>query len=87
VPKPNAFEVEMATEKLKRYKSSGINHTPAELIKAGGCKISSEIRKLINSIWNKDKLPEQWKESIIVPVYKKRVKLNTTFHHTSFCQG
>jgi hypothetical protein len=22
-------------------------------------------------IWNKEKLPQQWKESIIVPIYKK----------------
>jgi hypothetical protein len=32
VPEPSAFEVQMAIEKLKRYKS-------AELIKAGGSKI------------------------------------------------
>ena len=31
----------------------------------------SEIHKLINSIWNKEELPEEWKESSIVPVYKK----------------
>ena len=23
------------------------------------------------SIWNKDKLPDAWKESVIVPIYKK----------------
>ena len=30
-----------------------------------------EIHKLINSIWKKEKLPEEWKESIIVPIHKK----------------
>jgi len=30
-----------------------------------------EIRKLIISIWKKEKLPEEWKESIIVPIHKK----------------
>jgi hypothetical protein len=29
------------------------------------------IHKLINSIWNTEELPDQWKESIIVPVRKK----------------
>jgi hypothetical protein len=29
------------------------------------------IHKLINSIWGKEKLPEHWKEVIIVPIYKK----------------
>jgi hypothetical protein len=50
---------------------SGIDQIPAELIKAGGSKICSEIHKLIISIWNKEQLPDQWKESIVVPVYKK----------------
>jgi hypothetical protein len=30
-----------------------------------------KIQKLINSVWNKEKLPDQLKESIIVPVNKK----------------
>jgi hypothetical protein len=71
VPEPSAFEVEKAIEKLKRYKSLGIDQIPAELIKAGGSKICPAIHKLINSIWNKEDLPEQWKVSIIVPIYKK----------------
>jgi len=32
---------------------------------------SSEIPKLINSIWNKEELLEEWKESINVPIYRK----------------
>jgi hypothetical protein len=58
-------------EKLKRHKSPGINQIPAELIKAGGRIIRSEIHKLIISIWNKEELPEEWKESVIVPICKK----------------
>jgi hypothetical protein len=27
------------------------------------------IHKLINSVWNKEELPDQWKESITVPVH------------------
>jgi len=41
------------------------------LIKAGCRKIRYEIHKLIISIWNKEELPEEWKELIIVPIYKK----------------
>jgi hypothetical protein len=32
----------------------------------------SAIQKLINSVWNKEGLPDQWEESIIIiPVHKK----------------
>jgi hypothetical protein len=71
VPKRSALEFELATEKLKSHKSPGIDQTPAELIKAGGRTIRCAIHKLIISILNKEELPEEWKESIIVPIYKK----------------
>ena len=68
---PNACEVELVIEKLKRHKSPGTGQIPAELIKARGRRIRFEIHKLINSIWNKKEMPEEWKESVIVPIYKK----------------
>ena len=55
----------------KNHKSPGIDQIPAELIKAGSSIIRREIYKLIISIWNKERMPEEWKESIIVPIYKK----------------
>jgi hypothetical protein len=53
---------------LKRYKSSGSDKILAELIQAGSETLLSDIRKLINCILNKGVLPDQWKESVIVPV-------------------
>jgi hypothetical protein len=41
----------------------------------------SVIHKLINSIWNKEELPDQWKESIIVPVHKKGDKTDCNNYH------
>jgi len=64
----------MAIEKLKRHKSPGIDQIPTELIKVGGWTTCFEIHNLINSIWNKEKLLEQWKESIIVSSF-----LSTTY--------
>jgi hypothetical protein len=71
VPEPSLVEVEIAIGKLKSYKSPGNDQIPAELIKAGGEILYSEIHRLIFSIWNKEELPQQWKESIIVPIYIK----------------
>jgi hypothetical protein len=58
-------------EKLKSHKSPGIDQITAEMIKAGGRTIYCEIHKLVISLWNKEELPEDWKESNIVPIYTK----------------
>jgi len=71
VPERSAFEVEMNIEKIKRHKLPGFDQIPADLIKAEGRKIRYEIHKFINSVWNKEVLPEDWKGSVIVPLYKK----------------
>jgi hypothetical protein len=71
VPEPSLVEGEIAVGKSKSYKSPGTDQILAELMKAEGETLNSEIHRLICSIWNKEELPQQWKESIIVPIYKK----------------
>jgi hypothetical protein len=68
---PSRLEVKIAIAKLKNYKSPGSDEIRAQLIQAGGEILLSAIHKLINSVWNNAELPDQWKESIIVPVHKK----------------
>jgi hypothetical protein len=70
VPETNCFMVDIATEKV-RYKSSDIDQILEELIQAGDNTLCSEIHKLTNSVWNKEEMPQQWKESIIIPIYNK----------------
>jgi hypothetical protein len=41
------------------------------LIQAGGKTLRSEINKLVNSVWKKEKLSGPWKDSIIASDYKK----------------
>jgi hypothetical protein len=65
IPDPSPFEVEIAIANLKRYKLPGSDLIPAELTQAGGETLRSKIHKPINSLWNKEKLPDQWKEYII----------------------
>jgi hypothetical protein len=71
IPGPSHPEVQIAIAKLKKNKLPGNDEIPTELIQAGGETLLSAIYKLINSVWNKEQLPDQWKESIIVPVHKK----------------
>jgi hypothetical protein len=55
--------------------SPGIVQIQAELVQGGGNALLSEICELFHSIWNKEELPQQWKEFIIVPTYKEVIKL------------
>ncbi|PSN43801.1 hypothetical protein C0J52_15501 [Blattella germanica] len=71
VEEPSALEVEMTIEKLKMYKASGIDGIPVELIKSGGEKLREKIHRLFSLIWKQEALPNEWKESVIIPIYKK----------------
>ena len=96
---PSVSVVALVIEKLKSHKLPRIDQIPAELVKAGVKTIHCKIHKLISSIWNKEELPEEWKESIVIPIYKKGDKtdviiigayhfceLCTKFYPTSGCQ-
>ena len=74
--------VEMTIEKIKEHKSPVFHQVQAELFKAVGRTILYEIHKIEISLWNKKELPEEWKESIIVPMYKKGDKTDC-----SNCRG
>jgi hypothetical protein len=65
------LEVDISIANLKKCKSPGSDQILAELIEAGGETLVSVIHKLIKTTWNKEGLPDQRKESVIVPVHKK----------------
>jgi hypothetical protein len=81
VPSRSHLEVEIAIEKLKKYKSPGSDKIPAELIQTGREILLSAIHKLINSVLNKDELLGQWKKSITVPVNKKGDQTDCNYYH------
>jgi hypothetical protein len=76
----------IAIRKLKSYKYLGTDQILAKLIKAGGETLCSEIHILICSIWNKEELPQQWKESIIVPLHKKGNETVIIIEESSYYQ-
>jgi hypothetical protein len=64
------------------------------MIKAGVRKNCSEIHKLTNSIWNKEEMPEEWKELITVTIYNKADKTDCsnylfyiTIYHNNYIQN
>jgi mannosyltransferase OCH1-like enzyme len=97
VPDPSYSEVENAIGNLKICKLPSSDQILAELFQAGDETLQPQIHKLINFIWNKEELPDQWKESIVVPIYKKGdttycgnyrgISLHTKFYLIFFSQG
>jgi hypothetical protein len=69
VHEPSPFEVESTNVILKWCISPNTDQIPAELVQARSNTLLSEHHKLTNSMWNKEELPQQWKESIIVLNY------------------
>jgi hypothetical protein len=65
VPGPSHLEVEIDIAKLRKCTSPGNDKIPAELIQAGGETLVSAIHRLINSIWNEEEMPDQWKELLL----------------------
>jgi hypothetical protein len=56
---------------LEKYNLAGNAQIPEELIQAGGEILVHVIQKLLTVMWNKEELPDQWKESIILPIQKR----------------
>jgi hypothetical protein len=83
VPGYSLIEVQIAIAKLTKYKSPGSDQILAELAEAEGEILVSVIHKLSNSIWNKEELHDQWKESIGVPVHKKCDNSNCNYRRIS----
>ena len=52
---------------LKNNKAAGTDGIPLELIQYGGNKLLNRIYELVRWIWEEERIPEEWKETI----YKK----------------
>ena len=62
---------------MKRGKASGVDNVSVEEIDAAtqgtGLKV---VHRLCRMVWEHEELPSQWKQSVIVPLHKKKDKLD-----------
>jgi hypothetical protein len=58
VPGPSHLEIKIDIAKYKKYKTPGSDQISAELIQLGGETLLSTNHNLLNSIWNKEELPD-----------------------------
>ncbi|KAL4083660.1 hypothetical protein QTP88_028976 [Uroleucon formosanum] len=77
ISNPSRLEINWSINKLKNNKAPGESNVLAELFKNSGESLKNEIWKIINLIWEKEVLPEEWNLSILCPVFKKGDVLDT----------
>ena len=70
--KPTLEEVGKCFHALKNNKSPGIDGLPREVLKYGGYCVLLKLHKLIEAIWEMERVPDDWKESIIVSIHKNK---------------
>jgi len=67
-------EIRKATSTLKKQKAPGIDDICSEHILHGGAIATVAITTLFNSIIKHEYIPDAWKTSIIIPIYKGKGK-------------
>jgi len=51
--------------------AAGTDGIHPELIKYGGNKLLNRMYELVRQIWEEERIPEEWKATIIVPIHKR----------------
>ena len=54
---------------MKNGKATGPDNIPVELWKSLGKEVIDMLRDLMKKIDQEEKMPEEWKDSVIVPIY------------------
>ena len=68
-------EVEKAMMKLKNGKAARNDNITAEFLKNGGEAIVDWVTELVQEVWRTRKVPQEWKDATLVPLFKKDWKI------------
>jgi hypothetical protein len=72
VPRITRKEVRKAMRKMKNGKVTGPDGLPVEAWKCFGEQGIGWLQAIFNSVLEKGKMPDDWRGSIIVPIYKNK---------------
>jgi sorting nexin-29 len=71
-PPPKLADVKRVLKRLKSRRAAGPDGISAELLKYGGPTFVRRFHELIAEVWRTEKAPQDWKDAIIVTLYKKK---------------
>ena len=65
-------EVEAAVSQMKNKKATGIDGVPGEVLKYGGVELLKWLHRLLGKVWDSERVPQDWKDAIVVSIYKNK---------------
>ena len=69
---PTVEEVRQAIRQLSSGKASGSDAIPAEIFKEGGTALTGKLLTLVQIIWEKESVPQDFKDMSIINLYKRK---------------
>ena len=68
-------DVKEAIRNSKNNKAAGTDGIHPELIKYGGNKLLNRMYELVRQIWEEERIPEEWKETIIRRLFQNQAPI------------
>ena len=72
IPAINRKEAEVALKGMKNGKAMGPDGIPVEVWKSLGEEGVDMLLDLLQKIFEQEKMPEEWRDSVIVPIFKEK---------------
>ena len=69
---PSYEEINEIIKNMKPNKAADPDEILPEFIKNGGLILQHKIHQLIVKIWKQEKVPCEWSEGVLCPIYKKK---------------
>ena len=67
---PTVTETRKAIQHLSSGKAPGTDAIPAEVYKAGGLSMTEKLTELLQCMWRKEAIPQDFKDASIIHLYK-----------------
>ena len=78
---PSVDEVARAIKHMSTGKAPASDAIPAEIFKPGGISLTRRLTDLFRSHWEKETLPQAFKDATIVHIYKRKGNIRTCDNH------
>uniref|UniRef100_A0A8C7WPE7 Reverse transcriptase domain-containing protein n=1 Tax=Oryzias sinensis TaxID=183150 RepID=A0A8C7WPE7_9TELE len=78
---PSEDEVAKAIKQMSTGKAPGSDAIPAEVFKSGGPSLLHKLTVLLQSFWVSETLPQDFKDAIIVHIYKRKGNKRSCDNH------